>query len=143
MTGNNLVLYKALPLSHGECYSSRYASYLLFRMYTLWIYIKCLNLEVRCPNLFYFVFWSSCPVEPVEQQSLQWSGGLTLNLMQPVLLISSCVFHMGCRSSVVSASQSQSREPGFESCYLESLFLLHCSTSLNCLNDYLAVHNYE
>ena len=43
-----------------------------------------------------------------------------------------------------SASDSRLREPGFESCAAVlqpwgSLFTLHCSSSLSCINEYLAI----
>ena len=42
------------------------------------------------------------------------------------------------------ASGSRLREPGFESCAAvikpwASVFTLHCSSSLSCINEYLAV----
>ena len=41
-------------------------------------------------------------------------------------------------------SDSRLREPGFESCaavlnYWASFFTLHCSSSLSCINEYLAI----
>ena len=43
-----------------------------------------------------------------------------------------------------TASDSRLREPGFESCAAvlkpwESFFTLHCSSSLSCINEYLAI----
>ena len=44
------------------------------------------------------------------------------------------------------ASDSQLREPGFESCAAvlkpwASFFTLHCSSSLSCINEYLAINS--
>ena len=44
------------------------------------------------------------------------------------------------------ASDSRLREPGFESCAAvlkpwTSVFTLHCSSSLSCINEYLAKDN--
>ena len=44
------------------------------------------------------------------------------------------------------ASDSRLREPGFESCAAvlkswSNLFTLHCSSSLSCINEYLAIDN--
>ena len=46
------------------------------------------------------------------------------------------------------ASDSRLREPGFESCaavlkHWASFFTLHCSSSLSCINDYLAIDSGE
>ena len=46
--------------------------------------------------------------------------------------------------SVGRASVSRLREPGFESCAAvfkpwASFFTLHCSSSLSCINEYLAI----
>ena len=38
-------------------------------------------------------------------------------------------------------SESRLQEPGFEPCaaVLKSFFTLHCSSSLSCMNEYLAI----
>ena len=46
------------------------------------------------------------------------------------------------------ASDSRLREPGFESCAAvlkpwASFFTLHCSSSLTCINEYLAIDSGE
>ena len=65
----------------------------------------------------------------------------------PDLLLSSVLFnhvyieHMWLRGR---ASNSRLREPGFESCAAvlkpwASFFTLHCSSSLSCINEYMAI----
>ena len=62
-----------------------------------------------------------------------------------MLLFHVCTDGLPCRHlPVADASDSRLREPGFESCAAvlkpwASVFTLHCSSSLSCINEYLAI----
>ena len=70
--------------------------------------------------------------------------GITLHYS---LNMTQCTRHNGQQGAVVQgrASDSRLRGPGFESCVVmltRIFFNLHCSSSLDCVNEYLAIDKW-